>query len=453
MESNKVFVDNKWELEGFVTQKGATAGLKAGFVGVGQGGGKMVDALASIKDAASGNQVYPCIVANSNLGDLTNIKNVPDNLKFGMKGYETGVGKDPELGRVAFQKNGEKIFEAIANEMSGCDIIVVVVALGGGTGTGAINVLVEAIRSYLGKPVIAFTSLPRPNEIESRNAYNALSELVGKLSLTEQDEETGEPYRLLESLVILDNEKIFEEHIKEPEMKGLTWDFYSNYKLASVWHELSVLTSLGSDYTVDVADLMNHILLGGGVITFAKKKINLDDFKNQKDLINDIVSTYRGKNVLANGFDYEKDMRSMAMVVVMPKSRADELNQDTIELIRSKVREELPTVNFYPGIATNNSQRNAIVYTMANMAGLPERAKNLRNEAEELLKKREERESKASGFNMGEKLEVAKPKGTFAASKKGNPFAQKETAAASEASPAAKEKKNPFAAFAEKMGD
>ncbi|WP_214607578.1 hypothetical protein, partial [Mycobacterium tuberculosis] len=71
--------------------------------------------------------------------------------------------------------------------------------------------------------------------------------------------------------------------------------------------------------------------LGGGVITFAKKKIDLDEFKNKDDLIQEIVTTYRGKNVLANGFDYEKDMRSMALVVVMPRDRENELNQDTLE--------------------------------------------------------------------------------------------------------------------------
>ncbi|WP_214607596.1 hypothetical protein, partial [Mycobacterium tuberculosis] len=76
--------------------------------------------------------------------------------------------------------------------------------------------------------MIAITSLPRPNEIESKNAYNAMTDLVSKLNELEEDEE-GREYRLLESLVILDNEKIFNEHIREPEVQGLTWDFYSNY--------------------------------------------------------------------------------------------------------------------------------------------------------------------------------------------------------------------------------
>ncbi|WP_139293522.1 hypothetical protein [Mycobacterium tuberculosis] len=39
------------------------------------------------------------------------------------------------------------------------------------------------------------------------------------------------------------------------------------------------------------------------------------------------------------------------------------------------------------------------------MRGLPERAKGLRKEAEELFQQRLESEKQASGFNMGEKLE------------------------------------------------
>ncbi|CAH8248489.1 cell division GTPase [Paenibacillus melissococcoides] len=398
----QAMIDEKWNLEGFVNQRNAEAGLRAGFVGIGQGGGKMVDAIASIKNPKTLKQVYPCIVVNSNLGDMDKVKNVPARLKFPLSGYERGVGKDPETGRQAFLDNGESIFEAISTEMGHCDVIFVVVSLGGGTGTGALNELVDAISRFLGKPVIALTSLPRPNEVESKNAYNCLAELVPKLNQVEEVD--GQQFRLLESLIILDNEKIFNEHIEDPEVHGLTWDYYSNYKLAGLLHEWSVLTSLGSDYTVDAADLLNHILLGG-VITFAKKKINLDEYKNQEDLIAEIVSTYRGQNVLANGFDYENDMRSMALVVVMPKDRENDINQDTLELIRSAMREELPNVNFYPGSVSYGSKKHAIVYTMANMGGLPERAKNLREEVQRLQLLREESESKASGFNIGKKIE------------------------------------------------
>ncbi|MGE7828553.1 tubulin-like doman-containing protein [Paenibacillus sp. NPDC093718] len=438
-------VDNVWSLEGFVTQNNAQAGINAGFIGLGQGGGKIVDALASIKNPKNDQQVYPCIAINSNLGDMKNLKNIASRFKYPLVGYEKGVGKDPQTGRQAFLENGERIFDAIAEVMNQVDVIFVVASMGGGTGTGSINELTDAISRYLGKPVIAITTLPRPNEVESLNAYNAMAELVPKLGEIETDD-NGRSYRLLESLIILDNEKIVNDHIQDPEVQGITWDYYSNYKVASILHEWSVLTSLESDYTVDAADLYNHILLAGGVITFAKKKIDLDQFKNKDDLIAEIISTYRGKNVLANGFDYENDMRSMALVVVMPRERESELNQDTLEIIRTEIKKELPHINFYPGSATSGSKRHAIVYTMANMAGLPERAKNLRQEAEQLQREREARERQASGFNMGDKLESQNRIGGKRGPVGSNPFS-KQVAASSEEStarPANNPFKNPF---------
>lgn len=422
-------IDGVWPLEGFVTQKNAEASIKYGFVGLGQGGSKIVDAFAGIRSPKNGEPVYPCLIANSNLGDMVGLRNIPKHMQFSLKGYEKGVGKNPEVGKEAFNENGAEIFNAIGRYMSGCDMIYVVASLGGGTGTGSINVLVNAIADYLGKPVAAITTLPRPDEVESINAFNASAELAPKLIDIRGDEASGF-YRGLENLVILDNEKIVNEHLSEPEVQGITWDFYSNYKVASIMHEWNVVTSLGSHITLDAADLMNHILKTGTILTFAKKKINLDDIKSNEDLIAQIVSTYKGENVLANGFDYQKDMKSMGIVVVMPKDRMDRLNQDTLERIRSTMKTELPDVGVYPGFASSNSERHAIVYTIACMSGLPERARNLRQEAAELLKKRLEKEQKASGFSMGDKLSISQKSAT--SRREGiNPFdpAQRQTAA------------------------
>jgi len=423
-------IDGVWKLEGFVTQKNAEASIKIGFIGIGQGGSKKVDAFAGIRSAKTGEPVYKCMIVNSNLGDMRSLKNIPAHLQFGLEGYEKGVGKNPEVGKEAFMTNGSKIFSAIGQEMRDCEFIYVCAALGGGTGTGSINVLVDAIADYLHIPVAVIASLPRPDEVESLNAYNAMVELVPKLRDVRQDDERT--YRGLENLVLLDNEKIVQEHTANPpELKNITWDYYSNYKVASIIHEWNVLTSLDSAITLDAADLSNHVLKTGGVLTFAKKKINLDEMKSKEELIGQIIETYKGKNVLANGFDYESDMQSMALVVVMPKDRMDMLNQDTLEIIRTRLKQVLPNVSIYPGFASHSSSHNAIVYTMASMAGLPERARNLREEAETLQRNRELREQQSSGFSMGDKIAVNKPVVTQR-KMSGNPFempAQKQTAA------------------------
>lgn len=449
LKNRAALIDGVWPLEGFVKQKNAEASIKYGFIGLGQGGSKIVDAFAGIRSFKDGEPVYPCLIVNSNLGDMKPLKNIPKHLQFGLKGYEQGVGKNPEIGKKAFLDNGEEIFAKIAERMSNCQLIYVVGSMGGGTGTGAINVLIDAIADYLAIPVASIISLPVPHEVESLNAYNATTELLPKLKDVRQDE-TDRVYRGLENISILDNQKIFQDHYEDPEFPDLrlTWDFYSNYKVASIIHEWNVLTSLESHISLDAADLFNNILLTGGVLTYAKKKINLDETVSKDDLITQIIETYKGKNVLANGFNYSKDMTAMGLVVVMPKERADMLNQDTLELIRMKFQNELPNVSIYPGFVSSNSQRHAIVYTIASMAGLPERAKNLRQEAEELERLRIEKEKSASGFEIGEKINRNPLNPTVRrVSQSSNPFgqqeAQQQTAAASQQ--AAPFKRNPFA--------
>lgn len=429
-------IDGLWPLEGFVTQKNAAASMNWGFIGIGQGGSKIVDAFASIRSPKTGDALYPCMAINSNLGDMRSLRNIPEHRQFPLRGYENGCGKNPDVGKKAFMDNGERIFDAIGNIMGRCDIIFVAAASGGGTGAGSINVLTDAIADYLGKPVIAITALPRPDEIESLNAYNSLAELAPKL--TEYRGEDENIYRALQSIVILDNEMIVHDHMTDPEVSNLTWDFYSNYKIASVLHEWNVVTSLESHITLDAADLQNHIMLTGGALTFAKKKINLDEMKSKEDLIEQIISTYRGKNVLANGFNYGNDMRSMGLVVVMPRERAEEINQDTLEIIRTRIKEELPNVAFYPGFVTSNSTRHAIVLTMASINGLPERASNLRKEAEELRNARIERDRQASGFNLGEKIANRQVAATSSMKQGSNPFAKGNNASVEQKKP------NPF---------
>lgn len=395
-------IDNVWDLEAFVVKKEAVPSIKFGIIGLGQGGSKIADAFASIKIARTMEPAYPVMVINSNIGDISSLKNVPNSNRIVLKNYERGVGKDPDVGKQALMENGAEVFDEIVRVMKNCEIIYVCGSMGGGTATGSINTLIDVIADHLGIPVASIISLPVPDEIESKNAFNAISELVPKL--TESREGEAGRYRVLDNIIVLDNEKIIEEHLQDPEVKNITWDYFSNYKVASTLHEWNVITSLPSDITIDAADLKNHILSTGGILTFAKKKINLDrDVHSADDLIQQIVMTYKGKNVLANGFDYKRDTKAMAVCVVMPEERKGMVNQDILERVRKQLREEIPG-SVYVGYVTWGSERNAIVYTIASMAGLPERAKNLRQEAQDLLEKRLERERQASGFQLGGKI-------------------------------------------------
>ncbi|WCK56500.1 hypothetical protein PP175_11650 [Aneurinibacillus sp. Ricciae_BoGa-3] len=133
------------------------------------------------------------------------------------------------------------------------------------------------------------------------------------------------------------------------------------------------------DKSLDAEDFKNKLLLTGGILTFAKKKINLQngDLKSENDLIDAIVFTYREKNVLANGFDYQNDAIAFGIKIVMPKNTEKILNQDTLEKINRRLQEELEGVPVYYGRSTWDS-KHALVYTICSLRGLPGRAKNLK---------------------------------------------------------------------------
>lgn len=410
---SKLMIDNIWELESFVKQRGASIGASFGFIGLGQGGGKIVDAFAGIRNPITNEPVYPILCINTNMGDIDSLRNVDKHSRVALKGkeFEKGAGMDPERGKMAVEANGQDVFTHIQRVMKDVEVIIVVASLGGGTGTGSLNMIIDVCSEYVGKPVMAIVSLPNPHIDENINAFNALKELTPKLAEIKEDSQ-GNQYRVLESLIVLDNKKIIEDHIDAKD-KGyeegtqLTWDRYSNYKVASILHEWNVTTTLESDKTLDAEDFKNKLLFTGGVLTFAKKKINLQDnnLKSESDLINEIVSTYSGRNVLANGFDYQRDAIAFGLHVVIPKNREDLLNINVLEKINKRLQEELPNVPVYYGKSTWDS-KHALVYTIVSLKGLPERAKHLKEESEELIRKQQEREQRASGFDVGGNLGI-----------------------------------------------
>ncbi|WP_437438386.1 hypothetical protein [Brevibacillus laterosporus] len=124
-----------------------------------------------------------------------------------------------------------------------------------------------------------------------------------------------------------------------------------------IWTRQTHLTFF-KRFTLDAEDFKNKLLSSGGVLTYAKKKINLQetDLKSETDSINEIVSTYKGKNVLANGFNYANDARAFRLHVVMPKSKEDMLNTNTLEKINRRLQEELLGVPVYYGKSTWDSK-------------------------------------------------------------------------------------------------
>ena len=129
-------------------------------VGVGGGGCNAVDGMAV--DWEQG----PVVVAvNTDMQALSGLKkatrqSIGEKITRGM-----GTGGDPTIGRLAAEDDFEKLRALCVAK----DLVIVVTALGGGTGTGAAPVVARAAHET-GALVIAFATLPFAFEGEHRMA-------------------------------------------------------------------------------------------------------------------------------------------------------------------------------------------------------------------------------------------------------------------------------------------
>jgi len=113
-------------------------GFKFGFIGAGQGGGKLAETFSQIGYARVG-------VINTADQDLATI-NVPNKMKFG---EQQGAGKNREFAKQAFLNSKEDVVDFIKSSV-GTDIdrIFVTVGAGGGTGAGVCAELVKTVKEY-----------------------------------------------------------------------------------------------------------------------------------------------------------------------------------------------------------------------------------------------------------------------------------------------------------------
>jgi len=143
-------------------------------IGIGGGGGSVISELAKrIKKANF-------VVANT---DLQALRRLPQNVyrfRFGQDlTHGLGTGMDPELGKLAAQKEKQRIKRILKNQ----DLCIFVVCLGGGTGSGAAPVFSEISNEFGGINLGIFT-MPFRFEGERRTkiARDALEKLKNNLN-------------------------------------------------------------------------------------------------------------------------------------------------------------------------------------------------------------------------------------------------------------------------------
>lgn len=156
-------------------------------IGVGGGGGNAVNRM--IEEGLKGVEF---IAINTDVQDLSTIKEPALTLQIGDKITRgLGVGSNAELGMQAALENTETIIEVL----EGANMVFITAGMGGGTGTGASQVIANHASSM---GILTVAIVTRPFEFEGRSRMNVAEE--GITNLVES----------VDAIIVIPNQKLFE---------------------------------------------------------------------------------------------------------------------------------------------------------------------------------------------------------------------------------------------------
>ncbi len=142
--------------------------MKVALIGIGQAGGKVVEALIDYELQSRVNFIAAAIAVNTARADLLGLRHIPEENRvligqYHVKGH--GVGADNELGTTVASEDIGEVLAAIDDiAMNHVDAFFLVAGLGGGTGSGGAPVIARELKRLYTEPVYGLGLLPSPEE-------------------------------------------------------------------------------------------------------------------------------------------------------------------------------------------------------------------------------------------------------------------------------------------------
>jgi cell division protein FtsZ len=225
-------------MEGYkIEESKISSGAKIKVIGVGGGGGNMVNHM--IKEGVSGIEL---IVANTDAQALESSL-APIKIQLGEKITKgLGAGMIPETGREAAQES----YEEIKSVLESADIVFIASGFGGGTGTGAAPIVAQAAKEIGALTVSVIT---KPFMFEGRKRAK-----LADIGLEELKKES-------DSIVVIPNDKLLSIIDKSLGIKD-SFKIVDDVLSRAVGGMSSVVISYGqNDINLDFADVqtvMSH---------------------------------------------------------------------------------------------------------------------------------------------------------------------------------------------------
>lgn len=334
--------------------------LALGILGSGQAGSRLAEAFHKLG--------YDAIAVNTAMQDLKFI-DIPDSNKLLLNGTLGGAAKEIEIGRAAAESNRGEILQLINDKLSNSQVNILCLSLGGGSGAGSCETLVD-VMSELGKPLVVITVLPMDTE-DAQTKTNAL-ETLSKLAKMTQSKK-------VHNLIVVDNAKIeaIYHNVAQVEFFGI-----ANKAIVEPIDMFNTLSSMPSSVKgLDPMEWGKIFIDGEGLTVYGE--LTVSNFEEETAIAEAVMSNLNG-NLLAAGFDL-KQSRYVGVIIAANKEVWSKIPSSSITYAMAMVNDQCGTPKgVFKGIYTVESPDPVVkIYSMFSGLGLPtSRVDQLKKEAQ-----------------------------------------------------------------------
>ncbi len=339
--------------------------LSLGIIGSGQAGSRIAETFSKLGYAA-------CVI-NTAMQDLKYI-DIPDANKLLLEYGLGGAAKEIEIGKAAAEAHREEIIQLINDKVGTSQVNVLCLSLGGGSGAGSCETLVD-ILSESGKPLVVMTILPMDTE-DAQTKSNAL-ETLSKLSKLTQTKKVN-------NLIVVDNAKIeaIYHNISQIEFYGV-----ANKAIVNPIDMFNTLSSMpSSTKALDPMEFSKIFIDGEGMSVYGEFVV--ENYTEDTAIAEAVINNLSG-NLLAEGFDL-KQSKYVGFIVTANKSVWDNIPASSVNYATSMINDLCGNPKgVFKGMYVIDTPDNVVkVYSMFSGLGLPSsRIEQLKNETKELQSK------------------------------------------------------------------
>ena len=339
--------------------------LTLGVLGSGQAGSRIAEAFYKLG--------YDAVAVNTAIQDLKFI-DIPDSNKLLLEYGVGGASKELEIGRAAAESHTGEILQLVNDKLASSQVNVLCLSLGGGSGAGSCETLVE-LMSGLGKPLVVITVLPMDTE-DSQTKSNSL-ETLAKLT-------TFARTKKISNLVIVDNAKI--ESIYQ---NANQFDFFNlaNKSIAETLDAFNTLSSMPSSVkSLDPMEFSKILMDGEGLSVYGEFKV--ENYTEDTAIAEAVVNNLNN-NLLAGGFDL-KQSRYVGFILAANKEVWAKIPASSVNYATHMINDLCGSPKgVFKGVYTIDSSEDSVsVYSFFSGLGLPaDRIEQLKKETTELQSK------------------------------------------------------------------